>query len=58
MNMFHGRRVTSSPHFSWGRSAWTLLFAWIALSVYAVWRLLATVLCQGASCRFPFSAIV
>ena len=33
-----------NSHFYWGRSAWTLLFACIALSGYAAWRLLVALL--------------
>ena len=40
--------MLSSSHFIWGRSAWTLLFACIALIGYAAWRLLVALVCQGA----------
>ena len=52
--------ILLGSHFFWGRSAWTLLFAWVALSAYAAWRLLATALCLcqgGASCGLAFSSI-
>ena len=43
-NMAHRQLIFSSPHFFWGRSAWTLLFVSVALVVYAVWWVLAAVL--------------
>ena len=39
-----GAKPILGSHFIWGRSAWTLLFAAVALVVYAAWRLLAAVL--------------
>tara|TARA_B000000565_G_scaffold161943_1_gene122444 strand:+ start:2650 stop:2781 length:132 start_codon:yes stop_codon:yes gene_type:complete len=42
--MAHRQLIFSSPHFFWGRSAWTLLFVSVALGVYAVWWVLAAVL--------------
>ena len=41
--------IILGSHFFWGRSAWTLLFACVALGVYAAWRLLVAVLCQGCA---------